>query len=101
MTVDVFKNLINEDKEALLIDIREVDEIKNQPSTLPAQEIQMGALFTKAVTENLPKDKLMILFCRSGFRAGIAARELKALGYTVEPLEGGLIALEESTYETS
>lgn len=54
----------------------------------------MGKVFTEAVKDNLPKDKRIIVFCRTGVRAGIVASELSSRGYDIEGLEGGLEALK-------
>lgn len=92
----VFLEVVQDAEKVLLLDIREVEELGVNETIKGSTHMPMGKVFTEAVTGNLPKDKLMIVFCRSGFRAAIVARELKALGYTIEPLEGGLMALEEA-----
>ncbi|MCU0466697.1 MAG: rhodanese-like domain-containing protein [Anaerolineae bacterium] len=40
----------------------------------------------------LPKDRDILVVCRSGARSGIAAGQLNAAGFTVTNLSGGLMA---------
>ena len=56
----------------------------------------MGKVFTEAIKGNLPKDVQIIVFCRTGGRAGVVERELCERGYLIDGLEGGLEALRET-----
>jgi rhodanese-related sulfurtransferase len=40
---------------------------------------------------DLPKDRVILVVCRSGGRSSAAARELSAAGYEVINMRGGMI----------
>jgi rhodanese-related sulfurtransferase len=78
---------------AVLVDVREADEVK-------ASGIAQGALWfpTSKVKENgadwakfketLPKDKMVVLYCAAGGRAGSIAKDLAAQGYQTGNMGG-------------
>ena len=68
----------------LLIDVREPDE---QGVIGNAQKIPLGRLIRDH--QSLPKDKDIIIYCRSGVRGQIAADFLAARGFKVKNLTGG------------
>ena len=78
---------------ALLIDVREPDEWQKMhvaASTL----IPLGDVSSRL--DEIPKDRDVILICRSGRRSGAAQTTLKGRGYDrVANLDGGLIAWHE------
>ena len=76
----------------LLIDIREAEELADLPTIPGAIHIPMGKVFIETGQGNIPKNKPIVVFCRTGRRAGIIQQELQASGYTIGNLEGGLIA---------
>lgn len=90
MKKDEFTKLLESDSTTLLIDIREAEELEHSDSLPGTQHIPMGKMFTEAVKGNLPTDTKMVVFCRTGVRAEIVARELRERGYDIEGLEGGL-----------
>ena len=75
--------------EELLLDVREPAEFAegHLPGSvnLPLQQVLNGA--------QVPTDRPVLLICRSGTRARLAAAALAARGHTVQVLEGGLIGL--------
>ena len=86
---DNLKSLLASDRtDFLLLDVRtpgeysagHIPESVNIPyDTLPA-----------ALPENIAKDQLIIVYCRSGNRSGIAARALKKAGFTNVQDFGGI-----------
>lgn len=92
MKKDEFSKILESNSDTLLIDIREAEELGHSESLAGTQHIPMGKMFTEAVKDNLPKDKKMVVFCRTGVRAEIVARELRRRGYDIDGLEGGLNA---------
>ncbi len=58
-----------------------------------AVHIPMGKVFTEVAKGNLPKDKQIIVFCRTGGRASIVVSELQERDYDIDGLEGGLMEL--------
>ena len=79
ITPEFLKKVIDEkDKNYFLIDVRTPAEYKEGhiPSALliPYDEIEKH-------TAEIPKEKIIILYCHSGRRSGIALSKLKDLGY--------------------
>ena len=74
----------------LLLDIREKDELEDGKTIEGSTNMPMGKVFTEVAKNNLSKDKKIIVFCKSGFRAGIVVQILKEKGYDIEGLDGGL-----------
>lgn len=93
MKKETFKEIIETDNSILLLDIREPEELLIEETIPGAKNVPMGKVFTEAIKGNLPKDVQIIVFCRTGGRANIVARELSERGYNIEGLEGGLESL--------
>lgn len=94
--VETVQALQNRD-DVLLIDVREQWEYdeKHIPNiTL----IPMGEVPNRL--DEIPKDKTVILTCRSGNRSGQVTDFLRQNGYAnAHNMEGGIIAWEEAGYE--
>jgi rhodanese-related sulfurtransferase len=76
-----------------VLDVRSPEEFKegHVPGAVNIPYDQMAARLTE-----VPKDKDVVLYCRSGRRAGIAAEVLQANGYTrLSHLEGDMTAWVE------
>jgi phage shock protein E len=74
----------------VLVDVRTPEEYKQghlkDAKLIPVQELE-------ARMAEIPKDKPVLLYCRSGHRSGIALKKLKEAGYTqVEHMAGGINA---------
>lgn len=93
MKKEEFEELLHNGPNVLFLDIREAEELWEDSSIPGTQHMPMGKVFTEAVKGNLPKDKQIVVFCRTGVRAGIVAHELSGRGYDIDGLEGGLEAL--------
>ena len=79
---------------ALIIDVREQDEW-DEKHVAGTQHIPLDAVASR--TADIPRDRDVILICRSGRRSGMAQKTLFDLGYTrVANLEGGILAWEEA-----
>ena len=77
-------------REALLIDVREPDEWA-AGHVAGATHIPLGDL--EARLAEVPRDRPVLLFCRSGNRSGKATAFLRQQGYAqVANVEGGIIA---------
>ena len=74
---------------AILLDVRSDEEWKegHLPGTLhiPHDQIPQRA------KEELPQDKPLFVYCRSGHRAGLAKKELEKLGFTKVHNVGGIL----------
>jgi len=76
--------------QALLVDVRE-DAEWHSGTLAGARHIPLGALAQRA--GELPRDREVVLFCRSGQRSAVGAAMLARLGFTtVRSLPGGLMA---------
>ena len=84
------KKIIDSKKDILILDVREQDEF-NEGHIQDAILIPYTEIKNKAI-EMLPdKDKLILVYCRSGRRSKIAAESLVELGYTNIKEFGGII----------
>jgi rhodanese-related sulfurtransferase len=82
--------MINKDKNITLLDVRTTQEYNQAhlPNTLHIPLDNLANNLNK-----LPKDKKILIYCRSGNRSIEASRILKKHGYTPIDIKGGLIAL--------
>ena len=84
------KRIMDSDEEHIILDTREQDEY-NQGHIKGAILIPYTEIENKA-SDMLPdKDKLILVYCRSGRRSKIAAESLSKLGYTNVKEFGGII----------
>ena len=95
ITAEDAKNIMDSGEEHIVLDVREQDEFDagHIPGAIliPYTEIEHKA------QDMLPdKDKLILVYCRSGRRSKIAAESLAKLGYTNVKEFGGII---DWTYE--
>lgn len=86
---DVQQRLADGEK-LYLLDVREPHEFKE--AHVPGSVlVSLGNLSTKMST--LPKDKPIVVICRSGNRSGAATNMLKRAGFPqVQNMKGGIIA---------
>lgn len=77
---------------ALIVDVREPDELAELAYDVKdVKNIPLGTL--EEHLDEIPKDRQVIVVCRSGGRSGRAFEILKAKGYTnVANMEGGMNA---------
>jgi SulP family sulfate permease len=77
-----------------VVDVREPREF-NQGHIPQAQLIPLPQLLARPV--DLPRDRRIILVCRSGRRSAMAAACLLGCGYTdLATLQGGMLAWEST-----
>lgn len=88
------QNLVEENKDLNIIDVREVDEVA-QGKITGALNIPLGLLEFRM--HELDKSKEYIMVCRSGGRSGRAAQFLDGQGFNVINLTGGMLAWEGET----
>jgi rhodanese-related sulfurtransferase len=73
----------------VLIDVREPEELKSDGYIAGAINIPLSTL--QANLNKIPKDKEVVVYCRSGHRSANAVNQLKQLGYTnVKSMAGGI-----------
>lgn len=94
---------LSTENKAIIVDVREVDEII-QGKIKGSKEIPLSLMTSDKVRfekelELLPKDKEILVYCRSGRRSGIVGAKLKEQGYTVKNL-GGFSEWEKANLPT-
>jgi len=78
---DNLKSLLDSDRsDFLLLDVRTPEEFS--AGHIPESVNIPYDTLPGALPGNTAKDQLIIVYCRSGNRSGIAARALKKAGYT-------------------
>jgi rhodanese-related sulfurtransferase len=81
--------LLQSDPNLLLIDVREPDELTGPLGKIPqARNVPMQEL--EKNPEQFPRDKTLVLICRSGHRSLKAADLLAEHGYVVYSVDGGM-----------
>jgi rhodanese-related sulfurtransferase len=84
------KKIMDTEKDYVILDVREADEYEEghieNAVLLPHEDIK-----NKAEDVIPDKDKLILVYCRSGRRSKIAAEALVDLGYTNVKEFGGII----------
>jgi rhodanese-related sulfurtransferase len=90
ITVQEFKQKIDNQEEFQLIDVREEHEY--DICNLNGELMPVGEIFQQV--ERISKEKMVILYCRSGSRSMVVGKELeKRHGFTnLYNLKGGIIA---------
>lgn len=84
--------------DVLLIDVRNPDEVAEQAYDVK-NIINIPLDSIESEMDRIPKDKQVILVCRSGKRSGTAFDLLKEKGYTnIATMEGGILAWEEAGF---
>ncbi|MFZ5650577.1 MAG: rhodanese-like domain-containing protein [Bacillota bacterium] len=80
----------NDGKNLFLLDVREPYELEETGYIPGAVNIPTGQVAEKI--SDLPKDKKLVIYCRSGRRSAEAAKFLSGKGYgNVYNLEGGIL----------
>ncbi len=96
ITSEPTKTMLLAKEGTLVVDVREPEELAQLAYDVPHLVNIPLADVTKRANE-IPKDKSVIVVCRSGGRSAKAVEELTKLGYTdVTSLEGGLYAWQEA-----
>ena len=81
-----------EQGDALVIDIREADELEAVPIVEGAVHMPMGKVFTEVKKGNLHKDQPIVAICATSGRCQIVKEALEKTGFSVDMLDGGLAA---------
>lgn len=89
LTAEAAHDRLNGSQPPFLLDVRSKEEFA-EVRVQGAKLIPLGEL-PKRMGE-LPRDREMIVMCRSGARSGAAVGQLKAAGFTVYNLDGGITA---------
>jgi len=91
ITAKEVEELLANGKTLNILDVREVDEVKE--GKIPgAVNIPLGLIEFRM--HELDKSKEYVLVCRSGGRSGRASQFLEGQGFKVINMEGGMLAWE-------
>ena len=89
ITVAELKALKDKNADFKLIDVREAQEV--EVCQIGGEHIPMGDVMDNL--DRIPRDKQVIIHCRSGARSGAICNALEAQGYkNVYNLKGGILA---------
>lgn len=98
--IDIKKALELAKNEVMFVDVRSEDEISELAYdvknliNVPLDELEENL-------DKIPKDKQVVLVCRSGNRSGKAYDLLNEKGYTqISSMDGGILAWEKAGYPT-
>ena len=84
-------------EEVVLIDVREPQEWAQ--GVLPGAHTVPRGVLEGTVDTQVPRDAAVVLYCASGGRSALAARNLKDMGFEkVESLEGGFGGWSQAGY---
>lgn len=87
---DQFQDELKGNRNHILIDVREPSEVK-QGYITGARNIPLSRI--KSKLSEIPKDKSVYLYCRSGMRSKQAARILQKNGFhEIAHLQGGMMS---------
>ena len=90
ITAEKAKKIMDSGEEHIILDTREQDEF-DEGHIPGAILIPYTQIENKAIELMPDKDKLILVYCRSGRRSKIAAESLAKLGYTNVKEFGGII----------
>ena len=77
---------------ALAVDVREASELAEDGRIDAALHVPLGDLAERA--RELPRDRTLVMICRSGARSAMATEALRASGYDAYNVEGGILRWE-------
>ena len=95
--VDEFEKLIADTSQVVLLDVRTPSEYREGHLRGALQIDVKTDSFMMAARDQLPKDKTIAVYCRSGRRSANAASRLSEEGYRVVNLGGGIIAWKKAS----
>ena len=86
------RELAEKERDFVLIDVREADEVAEDGKIDEAVNIPLGQLIRKARQGGLEDDlkgKTICTYCNGGYRGNIGADELNKKGFTAVTIDGG------------
>ncbi len=90
---EAYKLLQKEKDKIVLLDVRTAEEYKNDGKIPGSVLIPIDNLPNQI--DKLPKDKKILVYCRSGMRSAAASRLLSSLGFKVYNIQGGINTWKE------
>lgn len=93
-SIENFKEILKDNKEKIIIDIRSATELKKLPMIENSVHIPLENL--KYEIDDFPNDIPIYIFCARGIRAENAANLLNSVGKNAIIVNGGVIAYYNS-----
>ena len=91
------QQLLDGDDDVLLVDVRSEFEFEHDGHIENAKLMPLHDL--GAFIDQLPREKRMVMVCRSGNRSMVACQQLMALGYNnVTNFNGGMISWQTAGF---
>lgn len=91
VSAEEFKELIDKQKKAVVIDVRSEGEAR-EGIIAGAKVINLMSPGFRSSLDKIPKDSTLLMYCRSGNRSASACRMAAELGFTdVYNLQGGVM----------
>ena len=84
------------DSNVVILDVRKADEFAEGHIKGAVLIDQFQSDFVEQAKANLPIDKTIAVYCRSGRRSANAADKLADIGYKCVNLKGGILAWKEA-----
>ena len=84
------------DPNVVILDVRKADEFAEGHIAGAVLIDQFQSDFVEQAQAQLPKEKTIAIYCRSGRRSANAAGKLAAVGYQCVNLKGGILAWKEA-----
>ena len=104
ITTEQLRDLVNSDRDFVLLDVRLPHERQAQGSIAPFREVDIprGYLEFRAPDKLADADARIVVYCGTGKRSLLAARTLQRMGYTdVTNYAGGLNAWQAAGLEVA
>ena len=95
--IDIHEAKKRIDAGDLLLDVREQDEYDE--AHIPGSTLTPLSEFANRY-EELPQDRDVVVYCRSGSRSAQAVNFLNDKGYDATNVEGGILAWKRADYPT-
>ncbi|MEW6516472.1 MAG: rhodanese-like domain-containing protein [candidate division FCPU426 bacterium] len=96
ITASEYLSRVESGTAPFLLDVREPEELQGPLGALAsAHNIPLGQISERM--EEIPRDREVVVVCRSGSRSHSAIQWLQSQGYTrLRNLEGGMLAIREA-----
>jgi rhodanese-related sulfurtransferase len=101
-----FKKLSQQSPDLILIDIRDIRELKKSGKIKGAKHMPRGMLEfwldpeSPYYKKDIPINKIKVLYCASNWRSALATKSIQEMGFdNVCHIRGGFAALEEFGFE--
>jgi rhodanese-related sulfurtransferase len=106
VSTDELKKILTEDSNALLIDIRDIRELKKTGKIKVARHMPRGMLEfwldpqSPYYKKDITTDRTKILYCASNWRSALATKTIQDMGFdNVCHVKGGFQAIVDAGFE--